>query len=143
MTTTLRLALLAAATVLLGACSTIDRSTAPAIDRQAQWVVLPFANHTETPLAGQRAEAIAETILHSNGINKIKACCNRSGPGFICKCARAGGSRSKQICSSNCRSSQFCASSFAIPDKDNTNKFPKLDLNTSQDSTNSSLKVGI
>ena len=36
MTTTLRLALLAAATVLLGACSTIDRSTAPAIDRQAQ-----------------------------------------------------------------------------------------------------------
>ena len=72
MTTTLRLALLAAATVLLGACSTIDRSTAPAIDRQAQWVVLPFANHTETPLAGQRAEAIAETILHSNGINKIK-----------------------------------------------------------------------
>lgn len=72
MTTTLRLALLAAATLLLGACSTIDRSTAPAIDRQAQWVVLPFANHTETPLAGQRAEAIAETILHSNGINKIK-----------------------------------------------------------------------
>jgi len=64
--------LLLAAPALLGACSTLDRSAAPAVDRQAQWVVLPFANHTETPLAGQRAESIAEAILHSNGINKIK-----------------------------------------------------------------------
>ncbi len=72
MTLNLRTLLLAALALLLGACSTLDRSTAPAIDRQAQWVVLPFANHTETPLAGQRAEAIAETILHANGINKIK-----------------------------------------------------------------------
>lgn len=72
MTTTLRFLLITAAGLLLGACSTVDRSAAPAIDRQAQWVVLPFANHTETPLAGQRAESIAEAILHSNGINKIK-----------------------------------------------------------------------
>lgn len=72
MTTTLRLLLLTAMTFFLGACSTLDRSTAPAVERQAQWVVLPFANHTETPLAGQRAESIAEAILHSKGINKIK-----------------------------------------------------------------------
>jgi TolB-like protein len=72
MTKKLSLILIAAATLLLGACSTIDRSAAPAVDRQALWVVLPFANHTETPLAGQRAESIAETILHSNGVNKIK-----------------------------------------------------------------------
>ena len=72
MTTTLRLLLLTVLTLFLGACSTLDRSTAPALERQAQWVVLPFANHTETPLAGQRAEAIAEAILHSKGINKIK-----------------------------------------------------------------------
>lgn len=72
MTINLRPLLLAALALLLGACSTLDRSTAPAIDRQAVWVVLPFANHTETPLAGQRAESIAETILHANGINKIK-----------------------------------------------------------------------
>ncbi len=72
MTTTLRFLLLTALTLLIGACSTLDRSAAPAIDRQALWVVLPFANHTETPLAGQRAERIAETILHSKGIARIK-----------------------------------------------------------------------
>jgi PBP1b-binding outer membrane lipoprotein LpoB len=72
MTKNLRLILIALAAVFLGACSTIDRSAAPAVDRQALWVVLPFANHTETPLAGQRAEAISEAILHSNGVNKIK-----------------------------------------------------------------------
>lgn len=72
MTTTLRLLQLTALTLFIGACSTLDRSAAPAIERQAQWVVLPFANHTETPLAGQRAESIAEAVLHSKGINKIK-----------------------------------------------------------------------
>jgi len=72
MTTSLRTLLIATAALFLGACSTLDRSAAPALERQAQWVVLPFANHTETPLAGQRAESIAEAILHSKGINKIK-----------------------------------------------------------------------
>lgn len=72
MTTTLRLLMLSVLALLLGACTTLDRSTAPALDRQAAWVVLPFANHTETPLAGQRAESIAEAILHSNGIAKVK-----------------------------------------------------------------------
>ena len=72
MTTKLHTLLFASLALLLSACSTLDRSPAPSLERQAQWVVLPFANHTETPLAGQRAEAIAETILHSNGINKVK-----------------------------------------------------------------------
>ncbi len=72
MTQTLRILLLAALTLWLGACSTLDRSPAPVVERQAQWAVLPFANHTETPLAGQRAEAIAEAILHSQGINRLK-----------------------------------------------------------------------
>jgi len=56
----------------LGACSTLDRSSAPSLDRQAQWVVLPFANHTETPLAGSRAEAIAEAVLYSQGVGKVR-----------------------------------------------------------------------
>ena len=72
MTTKPQSLLFASLALLLSACSTLDRSPAPSLERQAQWVVLPFANHTETPLAGQRAEAIAETILHSNGINKVK-----------------------------------------------------------------------
>ena len=63
---------LAAATLLLGACTTIDRSQPPVLDKQAQWVVLPFANNTETPLAGQRAESIATAILHGHGVARVK-----------------------------------------------------------------------
>ena len=57
--------------LLLTACSTMDRGAAPALERQASWVVLPFANHTETPLAGNRAEAIAQALLHAQGVGKV------------------------------------------------------------------------
>lgn len=63
---------LAIATVLAVGCSTLDHSQAPALDANAQWVVLPFANNTETPLAGSRAEAIAESLLRVNGIAKLR-----------------------------------------------------------------------
>ncbi len=64
-------ALLLALTLLTG-CSTLDRSEAPALSSKALWVVLPFANNTETPLAGSRAEAIAEGLLRANGISKLR-----------------------------------------------------------------------
>ncbi|WP_341744764.1 hypothetical protein [Azonexus hydrophilus] len=47
----------------LTGCSTINRGPAPNLERGASWAVLPFANHTETPMAGSRAEAIAGAIL--------------------------------------------------------------------------------
>lgn len=53
-------------------CSTLDRSAAPEVDAKVQWALLPFANHTETPLAGQRAEAIAEALLRSAGVAKLR-----------------------------------------------------------------------
>lgn len=64
--------LLLLATLTLAACATVDRSAAPALSGKALWVVLPFANHTETPLAGSRAEAIAEGLLHSHGIARVR-----------------------------------------------------------------------
>ncbi len=67
-----RTLLLAGAALLLTACSTLDRGSAPELERQAAWVVLPFANHTETPLAGNRAEAIAEALLRTNGLTRVK-----------------------------------------------------------------------
>lgn len=60
------------ALLLLSACSTLDRSTAPTLEPQASWVVLPFSNHTETPLAGNRAEAIALALLHAQGVGKVQ-----------------------------------------------------------------------
>lgn len=57
---------------VLAACSTVDRGKPPALEREATWAVLPFANHTETPLAGNRAETIAEALLHAQGVGRVK-----------------------------------------------------------------------
>ena len=67
-----RCALLIGSLALLAACTTTDRGRAPALERQATWAVLPFANHTETPLAGSRAEAIAAAVLHAQGIGSVR-----------------------------------------------------------------------
>lgn len=58
--------------VLLAACSTIDRGAPPPLERDATWVVLPFANHTETPLAGNRAEAISLALLQARGVGRVQ-----------------------------------------------------------------------
>ncbi len=68
----LTLHILLLVTMALAACSTLDRSEAPKVSSKGLWVVLPFANNTETPLAGSRAEAIAEGLLRSNGISKLR-----------------------------------------------------------------------
>lgn len=51
--------------LLVGACSTLDRSQPPSLEKQATWAVLPFSNNTETPLAANRAEAISESLLRT------------------------------------------------------------------------------
>lgn len=68
-----RLLLLAATfAATLAACSTIARAPAPAVEKNARWVVAPFANHTETPLAGARAAAIGEALLQSRGAGVVR-----------------------------------------------------------------------
>ena len=68
------LTLSALACVLAGtsACSTIAVGRAPSLERNAKWAILPFVNQTETPQAGQRAEAITETLLRTEGISNLK-----------------------------------------------------------------------
>ncbi len=68
----LRLMLVLCLLYWLSACSTLDRGAPPSLERQASWVVLPFANHTETPLAGHRAEAIAQALLHTQGVGTVR-----------------------------------------------------------------------
>lgn len=58
-------ALAAGLLLLLGACTTLEVGKAPPLEPNASWAVLPFANHTETPQAGLRAEMIAESLLRS------------------------------------------------------------------------------
>lgn len=59
--TLLALACLIALT--LSACATVERGPAPTLEPQAVWAVAPFANHTETPLAGSRAQSVASQWL--------------------------------------------------------------------------------
>ncbi len=58
--------------LFVAACSTLDRGTAPELEKKADWTILPFANHTETPMAGMRAEAISEALLHAAGVGRVK-----------------------------------------------------------------------
>ena len=69
-----RIRLIAAAGLLglLAACSTVDRAPSPELVKNVSWAVLPFENHTETPMAGSRAESIATAILQTRGVNSVK-----------------------------------------------------------------------
>ncbi|WP_299863807.1 hypothetical protein [Zoogloea sp.] len=57
---------------LLTACSVTDRAPAVRLEPDARWVVLPFANVTETPFAGQRAEAVSEGLLRVLGVADVR-----------------------------------------------------------------------
>ncbi|MEZ5728658.1 MAG: penicillin-binding protein activator LpoB [Burkholderiaceae bacterium] len=48
------------------------RAGAPAtIEAGASWALLPVLNHTETPQAGLRAEAILESIVRTRGVRRL------------------------------------------------------------------------
>jgi TolB-like protein len=55
-------------------CTVMDRSrgnTVP-LEAGARWVILPLANHTETPQAGLRAEVILESLLRQRGLQSLE-----------------------------------------------------------------------
>ena len=62
-----RLAALLASAWLSG-CAVVDTTGAAKADPAGRWVLLPFANYTETPYAGNRAEAITQSLLASRGV---------------------------------------------------------------------------
>ncbi|HMS78420.1 MAG TPA: penicillin-binding protein activator LpoB [Burkholderiaceae bacterium] len=57
---------------VLAACSTVSAPPAPRLDRAAPWALLPMVNHTETPQAGLRAEAILESLLRNGGVSALR-----------------------------------------------------------------------
>lgn len=57
---------------VLTACSTVDVSTAPPVSKADALAVLPIANYTETPEAGQSARSIAQSILYQNGFSNLR-----------------------------------------------------------------------
>lgn len=61
-----------AALGVLTACSTVDVSNAPGFATDDGLAVLPIANYTETPEAGQRARSIAQSILYQKGFTRLQ-----------------------------------------------------------------------
>ena len=56
----------------LAACSTLETSTAPQLDRNARWALLPSANNTETAQAGARLDALTASLLQARGIKDLQ-----------------------------------------------------------------------
>ena len=59
--------------LILAGCSTGFQSTAThePLDAQVKWVLLPMANHTDTPQASLSAEAMVEHLLRSRGVTTL------------------------------------------------------------------------
>lgn len=62
---------LVCAMIFLAGCTVVDRTREVRLDPAAKWVMLPMTNHTETPQAGLRAEAITEALLRSSGLVQL------------------------------------------------------------------------
>lgn len=58
---------------LLGACSTVDVSSGPGFAAADGLAVLPIANYTETPEAGQRVRSIAQSLLYQKGFTNLQS----------------------------------------------------------------------
>ncbi len=59
--------------LLISSCTTVSVQNAPAnLDSKAAWVLLPIINHTATPQAGLRAEAILESLVRAQGVGDLR-----------------------------------------------------------------------
>lgn len=59
------------ACLFLTGCSVMDYAPAFHVEHQAGVVLLPIVNHTETPQAGRRVEAITAALLYSRGVTAL------------------------------------------------------------------------
>jgi len=65
--------LLLGALLAAAGCATLDNAPPANFARDARWAVIPFANATETPLAGQRAASLAAALLPSMGVADVRS----------------------------------------------------------------------
>lgn len=66
-----RLILLLSA-VLLSGCVTLHQGGAAPVSLDESWALLPFINNTETPYAGERAEAVTAALLYARGVRPLE-----------------------------------------------------------------------
>ena len=75
-------------TLTLSACaSTTHVQTTTPLDASAGWALAPLSNHSETPLAGERAQGTLLTLLHRHGvISPSTSSCNPGAHGVNLRC---------------------------------------------------------
>lgn len=59
------------ATLATAGCVTLNQGGG-AVSFQGEWALLPFVNNTETPYAGERAEAITAALLYARGVRQLE-----------------------------------------------------------------------
>ncbi len=64
--------LLWGAALILTGCSTLNVGTLPQLADDGRWALLPIANYTETPDAGERVGSIAESVLIQRGLSGLQ-----------------------------------------------------------------------
>lgn len=57
--------------VCLSGCVTLHQGGGTPVSPNEHWALLPFINNTETPYAGERAEAIAAALLYARGVRRL------------------------------------------------------------------------
>lgn len=52
-------------------CTTLSIQHGPPLNSRSQWVLLPVANHSDSPQAGKKIEAILATLLRVRGVKNL------------------------------------------------------------------------
>lgn len=58
---------------LVGGCAVHDVQRGPALPLRSRWALLPVENYAEAPEAGERAQALLETLLRVRGVLELAA----------------------------------------------------------------------
>jgi polysaccharide biosynthesis protein PelC len=58
--------------LLLAGCAVSDHTSSPVLEKNVKWALLPMENHTETPQAGLRMEAITESVIRAKGVMNLE-----------------------------------------------------------------------
>lgn len=67
-----RLIIVCIGLLVFAGCATTDHTRTPVLEKNVKWALLPMENHTETPQAGLRMEAITETLLRVRGATSLE-----------------------------------------------------------------------
>lgn len=67
----IRVVVFAVIAITLAACNTTRVTPSEHYPANANWLLLPLVNYSQTPQAGQKAERILASLLHQKGVQRL------------------------------------------------------------------------